>query len=59
MTLPFRNINNDKYQNDKYHFDCLEIALDVHGSNEKVVLTGGFNAPENECVFNCFLINMI
>ena len=37
-------------QNDQYYFDCLDKALDVYSSYEKVILTGNFNAQESECV---------
>ena len=42
-------------QNDQYYFDCLDKALDVYSSYEKVALTGDFNAQESECVFDSFL----
>ena len=42
-------------QNDQYYFDCLDKALEVYSSNEKVILTGDFNAQESECVFDSFL----
>ena len=42
-------------QNDQYFFDCLDRALDVHSSYEKVIFTGDFNAQESECVFDSFL----
>ena len=42
-------------QNDQYYFDCLDKALDVYSSCEKVILTGDFNAQESECVFDSFL----
>ena len=42
-------------QNDQYHFHCLDEALDVYSSYEKVILTGDFNAQDNECVFHSFL----
>ena len=42
-------------QNDQYYFDCLDKALDVYSSYEKVILTGDFNARESECVFDLFL----
>ena len=31
-------------QNDQYYFDCLDKALDVYSSYEKIILTGDFNA---------------
>ena len=42
-------------ENDQHYFDCLDKALDVYSSYEKVILTGDFNAQENECVFDSFL----
>ena len=36
-------------------FDFFAKALDIFNSYEKVVLTGDFNAQENECVFDSFL----
>ena len=31
-------------QNDQYYLDCLDKALDLYSSSEKVILTGDFNA---------------
>ena len=42
-------------QNNQYYFDCIDKALDVHSSYEKVILTGDFNVWESECVFHLFL----
>ena len=43
------------WQNDQYYFDCLDKALDVYSSFEKVTDTGDFNAQESECVFDLFV----
>ena len=40
---------------DQYYFDCLDKALDVYSSFEKVILTGDFNAQDSECMFDSFL----
>ena len=40
------------FQNDQCYFDCLDKVLDVYSSYEKVILTGGFNAQQSECVFD-------
>ena len=42
-------------QNDQYYFDCLDKALDIYSSYEKVILTGDFNAQQSEYVFHSFL----
>ena len=42
-------------QNHQYYFDCLDGAIDVYSSYEKVIFTGDFNAQESECVFDSFL----
>ena len=42
-------------QNEQYCFGCLDKALDVYSSYEKVILTGDFKAQENECVSDSFL----
>ena len=52
--VTFRNIS-PTLQNDQYYFDCLDKALDLYSSYEKVILTGDFNVQESECVFDSFL----
>ena len=52
--ITFWNIS-PTLQNDQYYFDCLDKALDLYSSYEKVILTGDFNAQESECVFDSFL----
>ena len=42
-------------QNDQYYFDCLDKALDVYSSYEKVVFTGDFHALGSKCIFDSFL----
>ena len=42
-------------QNNQYYFDCLDKALDVYSSYEKVILTVDFNVQESECVLDSFL----
>ena len=51
-------------QNDQYYFECIDKALDIYNSYEKVIFTGDFNAQENECAFDSFpyqqdLINLV
>ena len=52
--LLFRTYNIPS-RNNQYYFSCLEKALDVYSSYEKVVLTVDFNAQEKECIFDAFL----
>ena len=44
-------------QNDQYNFDCLDKALDVCSSCEKVIVTGDFNRKTDVCLIR-FFINM-
>ena len=40
---------------DQYYFDCLDKALDVYSSYEKVILTGDFDVQQSECAFDLFV----
>ena len=42
-------------QSDQYFFDCLDKALDVYSTYEKVLITGDFNAQEREKCLDTFL----
>ena len=42
-------------QSDQYFFDNLDKALDVYSTDEKVLITGDFNAQEGEKCFDTFL----
>ena len=42
-------------QSDQYFFDCLDKALDVYSTYEKVLITGDFIAQEGQKCLDTFL----
>ena len=42
-------------QNDQYHFEALDKALDCYSSNDRIVLIGGCNSEDHKTYMETFL----